>query len=514
MIIRQEMPELLRQVVCTRGQVQLKLELVIRFDYGSVVPWVRRTESGISAIAGPDMIRLRSGAPLHGENMKTESEFTLSEGQKVSFDLTWYPSHAPEPPEVNIDTAIQRTEQWWREWSGRCSYQGKWREAVLRSLITLKGLTFLPTGGIVAAPTTSLPELIGGVRNWDYRFCWVRDATLTLQSLLNAGYLDEARDWREWLLRAVAGSPSELNILYGIRGERRLTELELPWLQGYERSTPVRTGNAAYTQYQLDIFGEVVNTLFQAREAGLEPAKYSRYEVALAMLEFLETGWKRPDEGIWEVRGPRRHFVHSKMMAWVAVDRLVRSAERWRFKVEVGRWKKLREDIHEEVCRQGFDPDMNSFVQYYGGKFLDASILMMPLVGFLPADDPRVKGTVEAIEKHLMRNGFVGRYTQDPAVDGLPHGEGTFLACSFWLADNYELQGRHQDAVRMFERLLEIRNDVGLLAEEYDPVAKRQLGNFPQAFSHVGLVNTAFNLTKRSGEPVGAVSSSKAVEQV
>jgi GH15 family glucan-1,4-alpha-glucosidase len=501
MILREDMPELLRVVVGTRGQIRMNLELVIRFDYGSVVPWVRRTDSGISAIAGPDMISLRSDVELHGENLKTLSEFTVTEGQKISFDLTWYPSHVSEPPAVNVHTAIQETEKWWQEWSNRCTYQGPWRDAVLRSLITLKGLTFLPTGGIVAAPTTSLPELIGGVRNWDYRFCWVRDATLTLQSLIQAGYLDEARDWREWLLRAVAGSPSELNILYGLRGERRLTELELPWLQGYEKSAPVRTGNAAYQQFQLDIFGEVSNTLFQAREAGLGPPRHARSEMVVAMLEFLETGWERPDEGIWEVRGPRRHFVHSKMMAWVAIDRMIRSAEKGRLTIDLPRWKKLRDAIHEQVCRQGFDASLNSFVQYYGSKHLDASILMMPLVGFLEANDPRVKGTVNAIETHLMRNGLVGRYTQDPAVDGLPHGEGTFLACSFWLADNYELQGRHQEAVRMFEHLLEIRNDVGLLAEEYDPVGKRQLGNFPQAFSHVGLVNTAFNLTSGSGQP-------------
>ena len=498
MIPGSEMPELLRVAVGTRGQIRMKLELVIRFDYGSVVPWVRRIDGGISAIAGPDMVRLRSDVPLQDENMKTGAEFTVSEGQKISFDLAWYPSHRREPEPVNVDVAIQKTEEWWREWSGRCAFQGKWRDAVLRSLVTLKGLTFLPTGGIVAAPTTSLPELLGGVRNWDYRFCWVRDATLTLQALLNAGYLDEAREWREWLLRAVAGSPSELNIVYGLHGERRLTELELAWLPGYEKSAPVRTGNAAYQQYQLDIFGEVVNTLFQAREAGLQPAEHDHHGVALAMLEFLETGWEKPDEGIWEMRGPRRHFVHSKMMAWVAVDRLIRSAEKGGFPVEMARWKKLREAIHEQVCRQGFDADMNSFVQYYGGKYLDASVLMMPLVGFLPPDDPRVIGTVKAIETHLVKNGFVGRYTQDPAVDGLPHGEGTFLPCSFWLADNYELQGRHEDAVRMFERLLEIRNDVGLLSEEYDPVAKRQLGNFPQAFSHVGLVNTAFNLCRSS----------------
>jgi GH15 family glucan-1,4-alpha-glucosidase len=498
MVLREEMPELFRVVVGTRGQIRMKLELVLRFDYGSVVPWVRRIEGGISAIAGPDMIRLRSDVELLGENMKTGADFTVAKGQKVSFNLTWYPSNQDEPATLTVDQAIQKTEKWWREWSGRCTYQGKWRDAVLRSLITLKGLTFLPTGGIVAAPTTSLPELIGGVRNWDYRFCWVRDATLTLQALLNAGYLDEARDWREWLLRAVAGSPSELNLLYGLHGERRLTELELPWLQGYEKSAPVRTGNAAYLQYQLDIFGEVANTLFQARQAGLAPAKHSRHEVALAMLEFLETGWERPDEGIWEVRGPRRHFVHSKMMAWLAVDRLIRSAELGRFGTDIPRWKKLRDAIHDQVCRQGFDPEMNSFVQYYGSKYLDASILMMPLVGFLPADDPRVIGTVRAIETHLMQDGFVGRYTQDPAVDGLPHGEASFLPCSFWLADNFELQGRHPEAVRMFESLLEIRNDVGLLSEEYDATEKRQLGNFPQAFSHVGLVNTAFNLTGTS----------------
>ena len=501
MSVREEAPELLRVVVGTRGQIRMKSELAIRFDYGSVVPWVRRTDDGISAIAGPDMIRLRSEAPLRGEDMKTMSEFTVAKGQQVPFNLTWYPSHQQEPATVDVHSAIQKTEKWWREWSDRCSHQGEWRDAVVRSLITLKGLTFLPTGGIVAAPTTSLPELIGGVRNWDYRFCWVRDATLTLQSLVQAGYLDEARDWREWLMRAVAGSPAELNIVYGLRGERRLTELELTWLPGYENSAPVRTGNAAYKQYQLDIFGEVANTLFQARQAGLGPSKHNRHDVADAMLEFLETGWKQPDEGIWEMRGPRRHFVHSKMMAWVAVDRLIRSAELGRFATNIPGGKKLRDAIHEQVCREGFDADLNSFVQFYGSKHLDASLLMMPLVGFLPAEDPRVIGTVKAVEEHLMRDGFVERYTQDPAVDGIPHGEGAFLACSFWLADNYELQGRHKDAVRMFERLLEIRNDVGLLSEEYDPVAKRQLGNFPQAFSHVGLVNTAFNLSSRSKEP-------------
>src|SRR6202140_1880010 len=501
MSVREEAPELLRVVVGTRGQIRMKSELAIRFDYGSVVPWVRRTDDGISAIAGPDMIRLRSEVPLRGEDMKTVSEFTVAKGQQVPFNLTWYPSHQEEPARLDVNSAIQKTEKWWREWSDCCAYQGQWRDAVVRSLITLKGLTFLPTGGIVAAPTTSLPELIGGVRNWDYRFCWVRDATLTLQSLVQAGYLDEARDWREWLMRAVAGSPAELNIVYGLRGERRLTELELTWLPGYENSAPVRTGTAAYKQYQLDIFGGVANTLFQARQAGLGPSKHNRHDVADAMLEFLETGWKQPDEGIWEMRGPRRHFVHSKMMAWVAVDRLIRSAELGRFATNIPGGKKLRDAIHEQVCREGFDADLNSFVQFYGSKPLDASLLMMPLVGFLPAEDPRGIGTVKAVEEHLMRDGFVERYTQDPAVDGIPHGEGAFLACSFWLADNYELQGRHKDAVQMFERLLEIRNDVGLLSEEYDPVAKRQLGNFPQAFSHVGLLNTAFTLMRDSKQP-------------
>ena len=489
-------PELLRLVAGNRGQVPMRLELVIRFDYGSVLPWVRHTDHGISAIAGPDMLGLRTEVPLRGEDFKTVATFTVVEGQKIPFDLTWYPSHRNEPLPLDVDQAIQDTESWWREWSDRCSYQGKWRDAVLRSLITLKALTFLPTGAIAAAPTTSLPEKLGGVRNWDYRFCWVRDATLTLHSLLDAGYHDEAREWREWLLRAVAGSPSELNIAYGLRGERRLTELELPWLPGYENSAPVRTGNAAYKQFQLDIFGEIANTLFQCRQAGLEPPKDEGEDVVQVLLKFLETGWERADDGIWEMRGPRRHFVHSKMMAWVAVDRAIKSAEHGWFSGDIARWKALRNTIHEQVCQQGFDAGLNSFVQYYGSKHLDASLLMMPLVGFLPAEDPRVIGTVKAIETHLMEDGFVGRYTQDPAVDGMPHGEGKFLACTFWLADNYVLQGRRDDAVRIFERLLEIRNDVGLLSEEYDPAAKRLLGNFPQAFSHVGLVNTAFNLSR------------------
>ncbi|MGC2283869.1 MAG: glycoside hydrolase family 15 protein [Candidatus Acidiferrum sp.] len=492
---RDDLPHLLRVAVGTRGRVQMNLELVIRFDYGSVVPWVRRNDRGISAIAGPDKLVLRTEVPLRGENFKTVATFKVAQGERVPFELAWHPSNRDEPSALDVEPAIQSTEKWWREWSDRCVYQGKWRDAVLRSLITLKALTFLPTGGIVAAPTTSLPEWLGGARNWDYRFCWVRDASLTLHSLLDAGYQDEAREWREWLLRAVAGSPSELNILYGLHGERRLTELELPWLPGYAKSAPVRTGNAAHKQFQLDIYGEISNTLFQCRQAGLEPPKGEGEDVAQALLEFLETAWKQPDDGIWEVRGPRRHFVHSKVMAWVAVDRAIKSAEQGWFSGDIARWKALRSAIHEQVCQQGFDAGLNSFVQYYGSKHLDASLLMLPLFGFLPPVDPRVIGTVKAIETQLLENGFVARYAQDSAVDGMPPGEGKFLACSFWLADNYVLQNRRDVAIRMFERLLSIRNDVGLLSEEYDPVAKCLLGNFPQAFSHVGLVNTAFYLS-------------------
>ena len=497
---RDDVPQVVRMIVGKRGQVRMRMDLVMRFDYGSVVPWVRKSERGITAIAGPDKLTLCTEVPLHGERFTTVGDFTINQGQQISFDLAWCPSHQKASKPVDPARAIQETQQWWEQWSSRCSYQGKWRDAVVRSLIVLKALTFLPTGGIVAAPTTSLPEKLGGVRNWDYRFCWVRDATLTLYSMVSAGYLDEARDWREWLLRTVAGSPSDLSIVYGLHGERRLTELELDWLPGYQESAPVRTGNAAYQQFQLDIFGELINTLFQCRQAGLEPRDGSE-GVALALLEFLEGAWNKPDEGIWEMRGPRRHFVHSKVMAWVALDRAVRAVDKGWVRADATRWRTLRNEIHDQVCQSGFDSGLNSFVQFYGSQHLDASLLMMPLVGFLPADDPRMLGTVKAIEENLIQNDFVGRYTIDPAVDGLPHGEGEFLACSFWLADNYILQGRRKDGERLFERLLSIRNDVGLLSEEYDPVKKRLLGNFPQAFSHVGLVNTAFNLRKDVKHP-------------
>lgn len=501
---RDDMPNLLRMVVGKSGHVPMTLELIIRFDYGSVVPWVRRTRHGISAIAGPDRLSLRTKAPLRGENLTTVSEFIVAKGEKVSFDLTWHPSHLREVHVGNVAAHIASTDKWWQKWTNRCNYKGRWREAVIRSLITLKALTFTPTGGIVAAPTTSLPERLGGVRNWDYRFCWVRDSTLALHALMNAGYLNEARAWREWLLRAVAGNPSAMNIQYGLHGERRLTELEIPWLPGYEKSTPVRTGNAAYKQFQLDIYGEVTETLYECHRAGLKSMDKPSTAVLESLLEFLESAWQKPDDGIWEVRGEARHFTHSKVMAWVAMDRAVKSVERGRMDSHEGRWKALRTQIHEEVCRKGFDSELNSFVQFYGSKHLDASLLTIPLGGFLSPKDPRVLGTVAAIEKHLMsRDGFVARYVTDPKVDGLPPGEAAFLPCTFWLADNYALQGRRKDAIRIFEHLLEVRSDLGLLAEEYDPVKKRLLGNFPQGFSHIGLVNTAY-LLQANGKSVKA----------
>ena len=491
---------LVRLAVGRRGQVTMRTELILRFDYGSAVPWVTRLEdgAGLCAVAGPDMVVLRTPTPLRGENLKTVGEFTVGAGEMVSFVLTYGPSHLPLPEPLDPQTALDDTVAFWADWSSHCRHAGAWHGAVLRSHITLKALTYAPTGGIVAAPTTSLPERIGGPRNWDYRFCWLRDATFTLISLMDAGYYEEAKAWRDWLLRAVAGSPSQIQIMYGLSGERRLSEWEVPWLAGYEGSRPVRIGNAAQSQRQLDVFGEVMDALHHGRRGGLDTTG-AGWALQRALVEHLATIWSEPDEGIWEVRGGRRHFTHSKVMAWVALDRAIRGIEEFGLSGPLERWRALRSGIHEEVCRKGFAPELGSFVQSYGSRHLDASLLLLPLVGFLPADDPRVRGTVAAIEQRLLvEDTFVLRYDTEEAYDGLPPGEGAFLACSFWLADNLLLQGREAQARALFERLLALRNDVGLLAEEYDPVARRQVGNFPQAFSHIALANTARNLTQPS----------------
>jgi GH15 family glucan-1,4-alpha-glucosidase len=495
---RTTVPDLVRIVEGVRGRVPVRSELAIRFDYGSVVPWVRRTERGIRAIAGPDTLLLRTGVPLRGENYTTVGDFTVAPGERVAFDLTWCSTLDIEPEDSDPIETVEHTERWWRDWTARCRYDGPWRAAVARSLVTLKALTYAPTGGIVAAPTTSLPERLGGVRNWDYRFCWIRDATFRLYALMLGGYVDEAQAWREWLLRAVAGMPSQIQIMYGLSGERRLTELELGWLPGYEGAAPVRIGNAAYRQRQLDIFGEVMDALHVARREGL-PTDENTWRVQRDLLRYLETVWAEPDEGIWEMRGPRRHFTHSKVMAWVALDRAVKGVERFGLEGDAARWRALRDTIHAEVCEKGYDPDRRTFVQYYGGTDPDASLLMMPLVGFLPPSDPRVRGTVAAVERELMHDGFVLRYRTRPDVDGLPPGEGAFLACTFWLADNLVLLGREADARAIFERLLGLANDVGLLSEQYDPAARRLTGNFPQAFTHVSLINTACNLAGLPG---------------
>jgi GH15 family glucan-1,4-alpha-glucosidase len=489
-------PDVVRVVEGVRGRVPMRMELRIRFDYGRLTPWVRRVGRALLAISGPEALVLRTEVPHHGEDRATVADFEVAEGDRLPFALTWNLSHQELPDAIDPLAALQKTEAYWREWAGRCTYRGEWRDAVMRSLLTLKALTYEPSGGIVAAVTTSLPEAIGGVRNWDYRFCWLRDATMTLTSLMAAGYEQEAKDWREWLLRAMAGDPPALQIMYGPAGEARLPELELPWLPGYEASRPVRTGNAAIEQFQLDVYGEVMDALHRARELDIEPHP-SAWALQQALLEFLEERWREPDEGIWEVRGPRRHFTHSKVLAWVAIDRAVKGVEQFGLEGPVERWRRLRAEIHQEVCQRAYDPDRGTFTQSYGSRQLDASLLLIPLVGFLPPSDPRVRGTVEAIERELCQDGFVLRYpTGEEAepVDGLPGREGAFLACTFWLADNYALLGRRQDARDLFQRLLDLRNDVGLLAEEYDPAAGRQLGNFPQAFSHVPLISTAMHL--------------------
>ncbi len=493
-----DISDLVRLVVGKRGKVAMRLEMILRFDYGAAVPWVERLpdRTGISAVVGPDRVILHSKVRLRGKEQETLAEFTVEEGDIVPFTLTHQSSHLPLPDAIDPLHARDLTLRHWREWSSRSNYDGPWRAAVQRSLITLKALTYRPTGGIVAAPTTSLPEKIGGSRNWDYRYCWLRDATLTLLALMQTGYYDEAEDWRRWLLRAVAGSPNQMQIMYGIAGERRLPEWEVPWLPGYEESKPVRIGNAAAGQLQLDVYGEIMDALYQGRQGELRRDK-TVWGLEVALTRHLEQAWREPDEGIWETRGGRRHFTYSKVMAWVAFDRAIKSLE----KSVAGngllqRWRAIRSEIHADVCRNGFDPEMNSFVQAYGGKELDASLLMLPLVGFLPHDDPRMIGTVEAIQRHLVIDGFVRRYDPARTDDGLPGDEGAFLACSFWLVDNLCLQGRQAEAMSLFERLVSLCNDVGLLAEEYDPHGKRQVGNFPQAFSHIALINTALNLTR------------------
>ncbi len=492
-------PDLVRLVRGLRGRLAMCVEFVLRFDYGYLVPWVERLpEGGISAIAGPERVVLRTPVPLRGEDLKTVGEFEVGAGETVPFVLTYGASHQPPPRPIDAERALHNALSFWRQWSDRCAPAGPWTDTVKRSLVVLKGLTFAPTGGIVAAPTTSLPEQIGSARNWDYRYCWLRDATFTLLALMNAGYSDEARAWRDWLFRAVAGSPDQIQIMYGLGGERRLTEWEVPWLPGYEGSRPVRIGNDAARQIQLDIFGEMVDAFYHTYLNGLPPAARAG-AIGRAILDHLAGIWDQPDEGIWEVRGPPQHFTHSKVMAWVAFDRAIKISERLDGGAWAAPWLEVRDEIHADVCAKGFDRRLGSFVQAYGSKALDASLLLLPLVGFLPPADPRIIGTVKAIEQRLVVDGLVLRYDTGEGVDGLPPGEGAFLACSFWLADNYILQGRITEARELFERLLALTNDVGLLAEEYDPRAKRQLGNFPQAFSHVALVNTAFNLTRSEG---------------
>jgi GH15 family glucan-1,4-alpha-glucosidase len=517
MPIRGKNPDCVRIVVGEKGRVPMCAELILRFGYGATVPWVRKLDDGtLRAIAGPDMVVLRTPVHLRGENFTTVGEFTVGEGDRVPFVLSYGASHLPIPEAFAADAALNDTETYWQEWSRKGSGHGPWKDAVTRSLITLKALTYGPTGGMVAAPTTSLPERIGGPRNWDYRFCWVRDATLTLLALMNAGYYEEAQCWRDWLTRAVAGRPEQLEIMYGVAGERRLTEWEAPWLPGYENSSPVRIGNAAHAQLQLDVFGEIMDALHQGRRGGL-PASEAGWDVQIALLRHLAEIWTRPDHGIWEVRSEPMHFTYSKAMAWVAFDRALKSAEMFGLPGPIERWRALCAEIHADVCAKAWNEERNTFTRSYGSKDLDASLLLLAPIGFLKPDDPRYRGTVEAIERGLVADGLVLRYDSLESKDGLPAGEGAFLPCSFWLADAYLLLGRRDNAERLFNRLVSLCNDVGLLSEEYDPHAQRQLGNFPQAFSHVALVNTAFNLTRaekpaeQRGElPKGTVDGAQA----
>jgi GH15 family glucan-1,4-alpha-glucosidase len=489
--------DVIRIVEGRQGRVPMRMEVTFRFDYGSTVPWVTAEKGGLRAIAGPDALKLRTPVHLQGRDFRTVSEFAVGKGETVPFTLTYYPSHEAEPRSEHPHRLLSLTQSWWRDWVGSCSMEGPWREAVVRSLIVLKALTYRSTGGIVAAPTTSLPEHLGGNRNWDYRYCWLRDSTFTLWALFVTGHTKEAAAWREWLLRAIAGEPRKLKIMYGLAGERWLPELEVPWLRGHENSAPVRIGNAAQQQFQLDVFGEVMDSLYTAHKR-LE-GHDKTWNVQLALMEYLEGAWKQPDEGIWEMRGPRRHFTHSKVMAWVAADRAVRCIEKFGSEGPVERWKSLREEIRADVLANGFSAKRNAFVQSYGSDELDAALLMMPLVGFLKASDPRMESTVAAVQRELMCDGLLRRYQSEHPIDALPPGEGAFLACTFWLADNLAMMGRRDEARALFERLLALRNDVGLLSEEYDPAGKRMLGNFPQAFSHVALINTAHNLALTEG---------------
>jgi len=489
-----DVPRVVRLVVGEKGRVAMRSRIRIRFDYGRVVPWVHRSSGTIVACAGPDAAALYADVPLVGDDLSTLSEFEIGPGERVSFELAYYPSYEQQPGPSDVPAALRHTDVFWREWARTCRYEGPWRPMVVRSLLTLKALTDAKTGAVLAAPTTSLPEQIGGVRNWDYRYCWLRDATFVLVALLNAGYEEEAFAWRAWLLRAVAGNPEDLQILYGLRGERRLPEFEAPWLRGYAGSRPVRIGNAAAEQLQIDVYGEVADVMYQAHRAGIAPDS-DEWSLVKAVVEAVEQRWDSPDRGLWEVRGPARHFVHSKVLAWVALDRAVCAIEKFGLEGPADRWRALRVQIHDEVCANGYDPKRETFTQSYGSQEIDAATLLIPLVGFLKPDDPRMIGTVRAIERELVVDGFVHRYTQPSLdTDGLPPGEGAFYACGFWLADNYVLQNRRDDARALFQRLIGTANDVGLIAEEYDVRLKRMVGNFPQAFSHVGLVNTAYNI--------------------
>jgi GH15 family glucan-1,4-alpha-glucosidase len=499
---REQAPALVRLVHGRRGRIPMRMELTVRFGYGQFAPWIRRSAGDLLAVSGPDALRLSTPVETRNDGACQTAEFVVTEGEQVPFVLTWFPSHEPEPPHLDPFYLISDAERWWRAWSERCTYEGEWREAVVRSLITLKALTYAPTGGVVAAPTTSLPAQLGGVRNWDYRYCWLRDAAFTLAALRQGGYEQEALAWQQWLLRAVAGESEAIQIVYGPAGERRLDEWQADWLPGYEGATPVRIGNAAARQFQLDVYGELADLLHPVvQEGGFDPG---HKELTRSALEYLESAWSQPDQGIWEVRGPRLHFTHSKVMAWVAFDRGVKAIQELGLDGPLDRWRRARDEIHAQVCRDGFDSDRNTFVQSYGSPELDASLLKIPLVGFLPATDPRVAGTVDAIQRELsLQNGLILRYSPhaQEALDGLPEGEGAFLACSFWLVDSLALLGRLGEARALFERLLSLRNDLGLLSEQYDPRADRLTGNFPQAISHVALVNSAYLLSTTAASP-------------